>query len=111
MNQTRSFGTPESELELLSLVRGRASLRYSRLRRCRALAEGIETELRRLSGIRQVEASPLTARVLVFYDPAQAHLERISAAIRTALPLGPAEMLALEELAPDELRADRRRLI
>jgi hypothetical protein len=52
------------------LIPGRIRVRIPRLRRNPALAEAIRARLSSLDCVRRVEASPVTAGVLVVYDPA-----------------------------------------
>src|SRR5262249_8013407 len=58
----------------------------------------LEQRLRQVSGVRQVQANPLTHNVLVQYDPEAAGLETIRAALATALES--AEAVTGEEPPP-----------
>src|SRR5439155_18936002 len=71
---------------VLSLVPGRVSLRYLPARDRHSLANGIVMNLRQLSGVSNAAASPLTARILVFFDTHTVTLDEIVACVRCASP-------------------------
>ena len=73
-----------TQIHVLSSVPGRARFAYPPVQSQRPLALGIEAALRRVPGVRSARANPLTARVLVEFDPARVPLEEIAVAIATA---------------------------
>ena len=75
-----------TQIRVLSSVPGRARFGYPPVQNQRPLALGIEAALRRVPGVRSARANPLTARVLVEFDPARVPLEEIVVAIVTARP-------------------------
>jgi cation-transporting P-type ATPase C len=101
------------QIHVLSSIPGRTSFRFLPLRDRQTLARGIEAEVRRIAGVTAVSASPRTARVLIFFDPAQAPLEEIVVAITLATPLSAAEVATVpahEVALAGEFAGHRRRL-
>lgn len=74
-------------------VPGRARFEAPQLYRASSLAAWIESQLSAWDGIRQVNASPLTATVLVLYDPKTKRLEQISKKIKSLLRTEPSKRI------------------
>ena len=109
---SRPCGNLITQLRVLSSVPGRASFRFPPVRRQRPLALGIEAAVRQLHGVRSVRANPLTARILVEFDPTRVPLAEIAATVAGARPEGRAGVIKspVDEAAAD-LRGFRRRLV
>ena len=81
-------------LEVLSGGPGRLSLRFPPCRDRPALASALETTLRRLPGVNVARVRPLTARILVRFDPERLDADRVR---RAVLARTPPELLARDE--------------
>ena len=89
-----------TQVHVVSSIPGRARFGYPPLQNQRTLALGIEAALRRVPGVRSARANPLTARILVEFDPCRVPLEEIAVAIATARPPTQAQPAPLRPSRP-----------
>ena len=75
------------DVQIVHALPGRIRLKLDRLRKDPPYADEIHRELSKVSGIRRLEANPLTATLLIEYDPGVLNLLVLHPSLSTSLGL------------------------